>query len=561
MLKFLTYLPSVLIILGLTLIVGRPYLQAEFPYTHDGQNHLARFANYKIALKEGQVPPRYAPNLMNHYGYPVFNYNYPLANILSLPFSFFKINYEVTFKIQVLVSLFLGFWGVLRWLKVKTFSWSSRLIAVLVLATNPYLINTLYYRGNIGELLALGLLPWLLLMIERLTSQRLSWWMVVVMTAFLLAHNLAAIFGLPMILLYALLTWGRAPAPWLNFGQGLLWALGLSLWFWLPAIAEKQWVILGTGRLTNDAALHFSTVVQLFFGSFGFGFSYQGMVDSLNFWLGAAQLVVLVVSTVWLIKNAIVARRLSPELKFVGGVTLLCWSLVLFQVSVTKPMWQLASIIQYLQFPWRLSLFFATMILPLSAWVWTHGPRWVKGLLLVTLCGQLLVLTRLQPVDYTHKTIVDYDAYSESTSTANENLPLTFTYLNLGDWQPGPTILTGQGQLAVQAWSGSDRSYRLELTQPSTVVEPTMNFAGWRTYLTTEAGETRRAEYVNDETIQGRLAYRVEPGIYQVRTRFTQWTWPRIIGNTVFIMTALAFIAFFGYQNVTRYRHGQKRTA
>ena len=104
------------IIIILTLIVIKPYFHAGFPYTHDGENHLARFANYKIAVKEGQIPPRFAPSLMNHYGYPVFNYNYPLANILSLPFSFLKINYEITFKILATTFVFIGLLGVYSWL-------------------------------------------------------------------------------------------------------------------------------------------------------------------------------------------------------------------------------------------------------------------------------------------------------------------------------------------------------------------------------------------------------------------------------------------------------------
>jgi hypothetical protein len=52
------------------LTTGRVYLSSEFPYTHDGENHLARFANYKLALKQGQFPPRLAPNLLNGYSYP-----------------------------------------------------------------------------------------------------------------------------------------------------------------------------------------------------------------------------------------------------------------------------------------------------------------------------------------------------------------------------------------------------------------------------------------------------------------------------------------------------------
>jgi len=73
--------------LALAAISCRHFLNQGVPVTHDGHNHLVRFANYKIAVRELHFPPRLAPNLVNGYGYPVFNYNYPLANLISLPFS------------------------------------------------------------------------------------------------------------------------------------------------------------------------------------------------------------------------------------------------------------------------------------------------------------------------------------------------------------------------------------------------------------------------------------------------------------------------------------------
>ncbi len=77
----------------LTFVLTKSLFHSGVPVTHDGNNHLVRFANYYIAVKEMQIPPRLAPNLVNRYGYPVFNYNYPLANIISLPFSILGFHY------------------------------------------------------------------------------------------------------------------------------------------------------------------------------------------------------------------------------------------------------------------------------------------------------------------------------------------------------------------------------------------------------------------------------------------------------------------------------------
>ncbi len=58
------------IILALTLVVFiLPMFHSGFPFTHDGENHLARIANYAVALKQGQFPPRWAPTFWSS-GFP-----------------------------------------------------------------------------------------------------------------------------------------------------------------------------------------------------------------------------------------------------------------------------------------------------------------------------------------------------------------------------------------------------------------------------------------------------------------------------------------------------------
>ncbi len=156
----------------LVLVITRFYwTHYGVPYTHDGENHLARFANYKVALKEGQLPPRFAPNLLNHYGYPVFNYNYPLANLLSVPFSVLKIHYEVTFKVLVFFSLLLGSIGVIRWLTYYSNNKLPILAGLIAYLSGPPLISTLLFRGSIGEIMAYALWPWLFVSVNSATKK------------------------------------------------------------------------------------------------------------------------------------------------------------------------------------------------------------------------------------------------------------------------------------------------------------------------------------------------------------------------------------------------------
>jgi hypothetical protein len=180
--------------------VIRGYLAPGMPYTHDGMNHLARFAAYKIALREGQLPPRFAGNLLNHYGYPVLNFNYPLANILALPLAFAHVSYEFILKMQMVAGIACGALGFIVWMREWGRSKGAIVFAVLLWISAPFLLNILYVRGNIGELWATALWPWLWvallrwLRVQRVSRKEMVLWFGV-WSAFWLAHNLYSVFG------------------------------------------------------------------------------------------------------------------------------------------------------------------------------------------------------------------------------------------------------------------------------------------------------------------------------------------------------------------------------
>lgn len=243
----------------------RVYFQTGVPYTHDGENHLARFANFKLALKEGQFPPRFAPNLVNHYGYPVFNYNYPLANILSLPFSLFRVHYETTFKVLMATGLFLGAVGIYRWLSLMDTSKTTRFIAITAYLAAPFTVNLIYVRGNPGEIWAMALFPWLLWLTLSISKRKIPslFICVSIITAFLLSHNISVLFGGIVWALYSLSAFGNNISFWKTWLGIMGLALLLSSWFWLPALAEKHLVILDGAKLNTYPGAHTATPSQL----------------------------------------------------------------------------------------------------------------------------------------------------------------------------------------------------------------------------------------------------------------------------------------------------------
>ena len=534
----------------LALIIIKPYYHAGFPYTHDGENHLARFANYKIAVREGQIPPRFAPNLMNHYGYPVFNYNYPLANILSLPFSFLKINYEVTFKILAGILVLLGLVGVYHWLDRLQMPFKAMMFGTTVYALSPYLWSTILYRGNIGEIMAWGLFPWLFYFVESLRSyNNISYkFKSLIIAAFLLSHNVAVLFGIPLVLLYAFLRYKFDRIFWIRLATALGFGIALTLWFWLPAVTEKNLVTVGEVGLVSSFTSHFPTLKQLIVSPLSFGFSQPGSIDSLSFSLGLIQIVLLLISSIMifkaLISKALRQRKtLNNSLRLLSILVASCLWLVIFQLKLTKPIWELIPLVSFIQFPWRLSLFLGVFWAGIGALIWTLAKTNLKLVLIGLLIIQFISYLKAKPVDYFHRTNVDYDAFSQSTTTKNENLPKSFTYLEIADWQPRPVVLTGDVQVKVDYWTGSDRQYTIIAHTPAVIVEPTMYFAGWQTVADFN-GEQKQLTYVDNEQIQGRIGYELEAvGTYELRSEFTQRTWPRMVGNAVSVVSIVCFIS------------------
>lgn len=550
----------------LALISCRIYLHSGIPTTHDGENHLARFANYKTALREGQIPPRFAPNLYHRYGYPVFNYNYPLPSILSVPFSVIKTPYPTTFKVIMLAAVTLLLFGMWRWLTELKFNLWAKTLAVTSIAASPYLLSTIIYRGSIGEVLALCGITWWLVWVEKIRQScaelggKAPWQSYifssqtlvggVLLALFFLSHNVTVLFGTPVMLLFSFWWLWKTKQCYLKVLGALGIGLGLTLWFWIPALAEQSAVVVGGSSLAQQYLQHFPTFHQLLSSPFQFGFSFVGSVDSLSFGVGWVQWLALFCTVGWLLAAAFrqkVARQTVDQVVIV--FFLLSLLLVAFQLSMTAPIWQSIPLARYIQFPWRLGLFAILTNATLVAWIVQRKVRWQVWLLTGVLLIQVIIGLRATPTGYFSKLPIEFDLFEQSTTTSNENLPKDFTFHDYADWQPTAEIIEGEGEVSVRSWSGSKRSYTIVAATPVTVIEPTMYFPGWET--TVFSGNSYRlAPYINSELIGGRIGYQLEAGAYQVNTEFTQHTAPRFAGNILsalmvaFVLGASGWIAY-----------------
>ena len=131
--------------------------------TADGTFHLLRSYVFADLLQPGVWFPRWVPDLYLGYGYPVFNYVPPLPYYLAAAGHFLGLDRYGGLQAVGVLAVVAGVTGAFSLARALWQSNVTGFLAAVAYGLAPYpFLNNLYFRGNVPEALALGLLPWLL---------------------------------------------------------------------------------------------------------------------------------------------------------------------------------------------------------------------------------------------------------------------------------------------------------------------------------------------------------------------------------------------------------------
>ncbi|HET7770438.1 MAG TPA: 6-pyruvoyl-tetrahydropterin synthase-related protein, partial [Chloroflexota bacterium] len=257
----------------------------------DSKNHLIRLYHLEWLIRNGVWYPRWVPELYLGYGYPLFNYYAPAFYYLTLALkAVTRTDFWDAFKLSGVFAVLLGASGMYALARTIWHRTLPAIFAALAFTYAPYVFAVnLYKRGDIPEALALALIPWLLHATWRVGgsvararaaplggSSAEPWWAWAKPTQFaraarrsaaspgrrslspsilyagllgallILTHNVTALLGALLATLLAtyLLSTNPTRRTFLHLLYSALLALGLSAWFWLPAILEVRFVQL-----------------------------------------------------------------------------------------------------------------------------------------------------------------------------------------------------------------------------------------------------------------------------------------------------------------------------
>ncbi len=352
-------LASALVVVALSAFAYAPLFGEGMILTGDNL-HAWRLLEMHNCIDDGQIPCRWAAELGNGYGLPLFNFYPPLPYYVGDMLHRLGLSYLNTVDALFIIglvaaglSMFLlgrGLWGNL-----------GGIVSAIAYTYAPYLALDTYMRGALGELWALAIAPalfWAVYQLVTTSRTRYVFAIALFSALLLLSHSLATMILLPMVAIWAavlLSTRGRnAWRPALLGSAGALWGLGLAAFFTLPMLAEGGDVQLeSTAKFPFLFQAHFTTVGDLFLErSSDYGFLLEGAGGSGTpiqiGWFHWALAGLALPAGLLLFRSG--QRTLALAVLLLAGFFA---AGVYMAISASEGVWDTFDALRFLQFPWR----------------------------------------------------------------------------------------------------------------------------------------------------------------------------------------------------------------
>jgi hypothetical protein len=344
---------KLLLICLLGLVAVQPLLKPAMTCSDDGGHYLCRFVELDHCLRQGALWPRWTPDLVYGYGYPLFNFFPPLSFYPAELFHLLGFSFARAWNAALALYILLS--GMTMYLFAKdVFGEKAAWTAAVAYMYAPYQLYNALYRGNLGESLTLPLLPLILWAFRRLLIRgKIRYLILSVLSyaALILTHSVISLVFTPFLLLYVGAWWllkRRTPRSLLLIGTALLLALGFSAFFWLPAFLEKQWVKIHLAYTPAGMNYHYNflSLGELLSLPIPIHTSLMNPAPPRSLGLVQLALALLAMAGWWSFKD----REKRFNVLFFSLVLI---SLIFMVLPQSVAVWDLMPLLAYVQFPWR----------------------------------------------------------------------------------------------------------------------------------------------------------------------------------------------------------------
>lgn len=531
-----------LLIILFSIPIVLPYFKVGYFPTQDGEWAVVRLGDMFRSLRDLQFPVRYSGSLNFGYGYPLFNYAYPFPYYLGIVLYLFTHSFVMSIKILFVMSVFLS--GIFMYFassKLWKNSLSGFVSAILYLYL-PYRMVDLYVRGSLGESISFALFPLIFLLSIELLVAKIKLLKVILLsisTALLIGtHNIMTVLFLPVLILFFLpvLIAKKSYYSLKLFIFSLIFGLGLSSFFWIPAFFEKNLILLSKIPIA-DRNLYFVKIPQLFIPSWGYepplvvhGFSYQ---------LGIAQIITIVFTLALITYLIIQNKKQNDTLPFYIKVLLsifLTFFLLLFNFS--SPIWKNLPLLREINYPWTILSQLGFLVSLIAGFLVSYNKFFRYLMLLVSFIAIFSVLPYAKPQEYLDRGDTFYLTNEATTTSSQELMPLWVKKLPETHFKSKIEIIKASGIINNVFYNSKKISFDVALNTNSWIRINTIYFPGWKALV------NNKEVVIDYNNRQGVMELNLPKGKSSVSLIFTE-TPLRIFADILSVTSLLVLVLYY----------------
>ena len=531
--KYRKYIYSIILVL-ISLIPLFDLFRPGLPLTHDGQDHVARIANFYQNLTEGNIVPRWAGNLNWGYGHPILEFLYPLSSYLASLFHFFGFTLVNSVKLVFGISFVLSGLAMYLFIKELLNDNNAAFFAGALYIIAPYRFVDLYVRGAIGEHVAFIFPPlifYFLLKLSKRYSLKNMLGGAFSLAGLNLAHNAISLMFMPLFGLYALFLILQARNKIrlvMQYIKTIFFGFGLSAFFWIPAFVEGKYTLRDIVTGGGEYIAGFVAWKDFFVSAWSYGGTML-----LSKQIGIVHWIVVIAGVIAI--YYLFKKRNSLWMIYLGSF-LIFWVALFLMTSSSNPIWQTITILQKFQFPWRflsVNVFLCALMGGILLSLISH--RYKKIILLIVVVG-LLVANK----DYWHaqgfaqKPENFYTGIYSGTTDTGESSPIWSVRFMEKSPKSKIEIITGNGIVKEIARNITRREYQIEVKGRMRILENTLYFPGWTVLID---GRPEIIEF-QDQDYRGLITFYVSKGSHRVNIDYRE-TKIRLLADIISGMSLL----------------------
>lgn len=468
------FLPLIIPIIA-SLIISFPFFQSGYFASDDGQWAVIRLADMKRTLRDGQFPARWSEYLNHGYGYPVFNFAYPLPYYLGALISGTGPGLVVTIKILFVLSVLLS--GIGMYLLVRELGglWPGVIASVLYVSA-PFRLVDLYQRGSLGESLAFAVFPFLCYAGVRYILEPSGSRMVAcaaLFAAMIMTHNALAFLFLPFWLIFLCVVIISYSEHLRRYSVRyllpmILLGLGLSAFFWVPALMEKQLIALSQQRLANPGEHTVAVRDYLYSPWFSEG--------KRQFALGWVHIVGFVISMLTYVFSGAIDRKKYRTLCIFLVVGLFVCLFLTTRDSVY--LWENTAL-SSVDFPWRLLPVIVFFLSLATVFIGIYKFTVILGCV-VAAAAMIWTVSIGIPIERIDSPDEYYFTNDATTTSADELMPVWVKEKPTDRPAEKVVVVSGQSTLSDISFDSRSVAFRVSALTPSVVRINTIYYPGWR---------------------------------------------------------------------------------